>query len=130
MKPSSRYALALLTVAAGALGTAPSAHAVRMYTIDSAGGNALRSFDSSAPGTPLSEVAISGLGAGEIVAGLDVRPSTGELYAVTTGNRLYVLNPVTAAATAVGPGPFSPAWTSIRLSIASGSSTPAASACA
>jgi hypothetical protein len=107
MKTSSRHALVLLSVAAGALSAAPSAHAARMFTLGSSD-NVLRLIDSSAPGTALSTVGITGLGAGEFASGIDVRPSTGELYAVTTADRLYVVNPVSGAATAVGSAAFTP----------------------
>jgi hypothetical protein len=107
MKTSSRYALALLSVVAGTLAASPSAQAERMFAIGSSD-NVLRSFDSASPGTALSVVTISGLAAGEFAAGIDVRPSTGELYAVTTADRLYVLNPVSGAATPVGTSAFSP----------------------
>ena len=107
MKTSSRYALALLSVVAGTLAASPSAQAARMFAIGSSN-NVLRSFDSASPGTALSVVTISGLAAGEFAAGIDVRPSTGELYAVTTADRLYVLNPVSGAATPVGTSAFSP----------------------
>jgi hypothetical protein len=110
MKTSSRYAVALLSVVAGALGTAPSAHAARMFSIGDSD-NVLRSFDTGAVSTGLSSVVISGLGAGEFASGIDVRPSTGELYAVTTANRLYVVNPASGAATAVGAAAFSPILT-------------------
>ena len=110
MKTSLRYAVALLSVAAGALGTAPGAHAARMFSIGDSD-NVLRSFDTGAPAPGLSSVVISGLGAGESVSGIDVRPSTGELYAVTTASRLYVLNPASGEATAVGAGAFSPLLT-------------------
>ena len=107
MNASSRRALALLSVVAGALAIAPSAQAARMFAIGNAD-NVLRSFDSAAPGTPLPPVGITGLAIGEYAAGIDVRPATGELYAVTSANRLYVLNPVSGAATAVGASAFSP----------------------
>jgi hypothetical protein len=71
-----------------------------------AGGNLIR-FTSDNPGTILSSTAISGLGLGETVAGLDFRPATGELYAIATAAgasaHLYRLNPDTGAATAVTP---------------------------
>jgi Domain of unknown function (DUF4394)/Calx-beta domain len=110
MKTSSRYALALLSVVAGTLAASPSAQAERMFAIGSSD-NVLRSFDSASPATALSVVTISGLGAGEFAAGIDVRPATGELYAVTTADRLYVLNPVTGVATAVGSSAFAPSLT-------------------
>jgi hypothetical protein len=64
--------------------------------------NQLVSFTLSAPATFMSRVPITGLGGGELVMALDFRPATGELYAIGTLNRLYVLNPTTGAATQVG----------------------------
>lgn len=70
----------------------------------------LISFDSDAPGTIRSHAAISGITAGQTIAGLDSRPLTGQLYAMgynaTTGeSQLYTINPATAAATVVNPTP-------------------------
>ncbi len=72
--------------------------------------NNLVSFDSALPGTLRSLVPVSGVAAGQALAGLDFRPATGELYALgynaTTGEaRLYTLNAATGAATAIGPAP-------------------------
>jgi hypothetical protein len=53
-------------------------------------------------------VAITGLQAGENVLAIDVRPLTGELYALGSTSRLYTLNPASGAATLVGTGTFSP----------------------
>ncbi|GAA4453613.1 DUF4394 domain-containing protein [Phytohabitans houttuyneae] len=53
-----------------------------------------------------SQQAITGLGAGEKLLGLDVRPANGQLYALGSTNQIYTVNPRTAAATAVGT-PFS-----------------------
>lgn len=65
----------------------------------------LVSFDTSTPGTLTSDVAITGLGGGETVVGMDFRPSTGVLYAVTIDGGLtghvYTLNTASAAATLV-----------------------------
>jgi hypothetical protein len=52
---------------------------------------------------------ITGLAAGEKVLGIDFRPANGQLYAVGSTNRVYVVNVATGAATAVGTGPFTPA---------------------
>jgi hypothetical protein len=65
-------------------------------------------FDTFAPGSPSAIVAISGLQAGETPLAIDLRPSTGQIYLLVTGSRLYVVNPVTGAATAVGAA-FTPA---------------------
>jgi hypothetical protein len=78
-----------------------------MFAIGSSD-NVLRTFDSLDPATDIASVPISGLGLGEFASGIDVRPATGELYAVTTANRLYVLNPVSGAATPVGSAAFAP----------------------
>jgi hypothetical protein len=61
--------------------------------------NQLVTFSVSSPGTITSTVQITGLQAGEDLVGIDVRPATGELLAVGSTNRLYVLNPTTGAAT-------------------------------
>jgi hypothetical protein len=52
--------------------------------------------------------AITGLPGGETIAGLDVRPLTGQLYALGKSSRLYVINPRTGAARQVGATPFIP----------------------
>lgn len=70
--------------------------------------NQLVSFDSEAPGVLTLFAAITGLQVNEEIFGLDFRPATGELYAVTNQSRLYTLDPATGAATLVGSGPFSP----------------------
>lgn len=62
----------------------------------------LVSFNTSAPGTLLSGVAISGMQPNETVRGIDFRPATGELYALGSFSRLYTINPATGIATQVG----------------------------
>ena len=49
-------------------------------------------------------VQISGLPGTEALLAIDFRPSTGGLYALGVSNRLYVIDPVSGAATPVGPG--------------------------
>ncbi|MBX9736407.1 MAG: DUF4394 domain-containing protein [Phycisphaerales bacterium] len=91
--------VATLTVA----GTA-SAELVYGVTLD----QTLISFDSAAPGTVLSGVAISGLQSNEVIRGIDLRPATGVVYGLGSFNRLYTINLTTGAATQVGSS-FSPA---------------------
>ncbi|MDX1906965.1 MAG: DUF4394 domain-containing protein [Bacteroidia bacterium] len=84
--------------------------AVEAQTCYGIAGNSLIHFDAAAPGVILSTQAMTGIMAGMEVAGLDFRPATGELYAMgytqTTGMaQLYVIDPATAAATAIGAGP-------------------------
>lgn len=65
-------------------------------------------FDNSNPGVIRSQAAITGITAGQTIAGMDMRPATGELYLmgyenVTGSSQLYTLNAVTGIATVVAP---------------------------
>ncbi|HEY9629933.1 MAG TPA: DUF4394 domain-containing protein [Coleofasciculaceae cyanobacterium] len=66
--------------------------------------NALTRFNRANPSTATT-VAITGLAAGESVVGIDFRPATGQLFALSTngtgGVRLLILDPQTGAATPV-----------------------------
>ena len=67
----------------------------------------LATFRPTAPGTFAATVTITGLGSGQDLVGLDVRPATGQLYALgyvpsSQQAQLYTLNPATGALTAVG----------------------------
>jgi hypothetical protein len=62
-------------------------------------------FTSDAP-EDAEVVQISGLQHDEKILGLDVRPLTGELYALGSSARLYTINWLTGDATAIGTGPF------------------------
>ena len=53
-----------------------------------------------------SSARITGLAAGETVIGLDQRPATGELVALTNQDRLYVVEPLTANAAQIGTAPL------------------------
>lgn len=64
--------------------------------------NQLVVFNSARPNTILRTVAITGLGGGENVLGIDFRPATGQLYALSSASRIYTINTVTGAATAIG----------------------------
>jgi len=70
--------------------------------------NQIATFDTSVPGAALSAVVITGLQGGEIPLAIDLRPATGQLYLLGSTSRLYVLNPLTGIAVAVGPA-FTPA---------------------
>jgi hypothetical protein len=72
--------------------------------------NNLRHYNVGSPGNVLGSVPISGLQAGENVLGIDFRPATGQLYALGSTSRVYVVSPVTGAAYAVG-GQFTPLLT-------------------
>ena len=64
--------------------------------------NALVTFDSATPGAVSAPVTVTGLGNGEFLLAIDRRPATGQLYGLGSASRLYVINPVTGAATQVG----------------------------
>lgn len=70
-------------------------------------GNSLVSINLATTTPPLTMMTITGVASGQVIEGIDVRPNTGELYAIgynqTTGEaRLYTLNTATGAATAIG----------------------------
>ena len=70
------------------------------------GAETIVGFNEAAPKKILSEAAVTGLEPGESLLGIDFRPANGVLYGVGSSNRLYTIDPVTGAATAVGNGQF------------------------
>ena len=72
--------------------------------------NELILFDTRAPGSVFSRAVVSGLKEpGEALLGIDLRPSNNRLYAVSDRGLLYVVDPVTGAATQISGSPISPA---------------------
>ncbi|MGF2414200.1 MAG: DUF4394 domain-containing protein, partial [Ferruginibacter sp.] len=67
--------------------------------------NNLLIFNLTTPATPVTK-AITGLQAGETVLGIDIRPATGQLYALGSTSRIYTINMSSGAAAAVGTVPF------------------------
>lgn len=65
--------------------------------------NRLVLFNLATPGTVLRNVAVTGLQPGETLRAIDVRPADGQLYGLAGDARLYLIDPVTGVATAVGP---------------------------
>jgi hypothetical protein len=92
-----------LTIRSIALVTGPET----VYAVTTS--NKLLRFNSNTPGAIISTLPITGMQAGEITEGIDFRPATGQLYALGSTSRLYVIDPFTGAATQVGTGTFSPA---------------------
>jgi hypothetical protein len=97
-------ALAVTTAALAAPAGASAADAIYGVTDQ----NRLVRFTSEAPGGAVANIPLQGLGAGETVQGIDVRPSDDNLYGVTSANRAVLINPVTGG---IRPafGPFAPA---------------------
>ena len=59
----------------------------------------LVSFNRATPGTQSSSVAITGVGAGEVLHGIDFRPADGLLYALSSAGVIYQIDPATGIAT-------------------------------
>ncbi len=71
------------------------------------GGNTLVTVNSTAPGTVLRSVSVTGLGAGQTIAGIDYRPAAPRvLYAISNVGQLYTINARTGVATIVGTPPL------------------------
>lgn len=64
-------------------------------------GSMLDKYSTSNPEKLISSLRITGLQMGETIHGIDFRPATGELYALGSNSRLYVINPTTGMATFV-----------------------------
>lgn len=75
------------------------------YSTDNSGN--LLIFDPARSAAAITK-ALTGLQAGETVLGIDMRPATGQLYALGSTSRLYTINMSSGAATVVGSGPFTP----------------------
>ncbi|MBX3358845.1 MAG: DUF4394 domain-containing protein [Phycisphaeraceae bacterium] len=70
--------------------------------------NFLMSFDSASPNNLNFGVQITGVQPGELIMGIDFRPSNSVLYGLGSQNRLYTINTSTGVATAVNNQPFAP----------------------
>ena len=64
--------------------------------------NRLVSFHADNPGKLESAVALRGMLVGESVTGIDFRPASGELFALTSSNRMLTIDPATGVAHQVG----------------------------
>ncbi len=69
----------------------------------------LLEMTSTTPGTVSTPVSITGIASGQMIAGIDYRPNTGQLYALgynaaatTNNSQLYTVNKTTGVATAIG----------------------------
>ncbi|CBN53942.1 MULTISPECIES: DUF4394 domain-containing protein [Kamptonema] len=74
--------------------------------------NRIVGFNTFAPGITLRDVSVTGLESGESLVGIDFRPANGQLFGLGSSNRLYRIDPISGAATAVGTAPFNPTLTS------------------
>jgi uncharacterized protein (TIGR03437 family) len=69
----------------------------------------LINFSNLSPNLIARTVTITGLAAGETLVGMDFRPRSGQLFAVSSASRVYTINTTTGAATVVGTAAFTPA---------------------
>ncbi len=98
-----------LTIVAGLLAITGAASAQTVVGLDRAG-TRLVQFSPSNVSVLTTSVGVTGLGAGEALTNIDFRPRTGELFAISNQNRMFVVDPATGQATlrqASGATPFS-----------------------
>jgi hypothetical protein len=107
-----RTSICLLVASLALALSAVPARAVLLYA---SSGNDLARFDSGATGV-VTSVTVTGLQAGESLAGIDTRPLNQSLYGVGSSGRLYTINPLTGVATQVGAaGAFTLSGTSFAV---------------
>ncbi|WP_396177953.1 DUF4394 domain-containing protein [Flavobacterium sp.] len=93
-------------------GTAPNANFTAL-TID----NKVVYYNAQNLSSPISTLTITGLQASETILSIDYRPATGQLYALGSTSRLYIINEQSGLATALGSASFDPMITSQNASI-------------
>lgn len=107
MKLKRRFHLHLAITALLALTAVQTAIGQTLIGVDT--NNQLVRFDAATPSIIDATIPITGLQSGETVLGIDVRPATGELYALGSTSRIYKVGYITGAATEVTSGPLTPA---------------------
>jgi hypothetical protein len=71
--------------------------------------NQILKLNTQNPSTPLETITLTGIPSGDRLAGIDFRPATGQLYGVSKGSRVYMINLMNGVATPMGTGSFTPA---------------------
>lgn len=79
--------------------------------------NELLAFNANNPYTFSSTKPITGLASGEKLLSIDFRPATGELYAVSSASKFYIINTATATSRVVSTTAFAPAISGTIASI-------------
>ncbi len=98
MNRSNLLTLLVVLVSIAGLLTVNAARAEELYGLTDT--QQLVMFDSDSRAIT-SSTPITGLGGSTLLA-IDFRPSTGQLYGLSTANRFYTINPTTGASTPVG----------------------------
>lgn len=73
------------------------------------GGTVIDKISTARINTVINSATITGLQPMEKILSIDFRPATGQLYGLSSGSRLYVINPLTGVARMIGANPFTPA---------------------
>ncbi len=92
---------------AGPTGAAGANNGRSIYGVDA--NNTLLTFGALRPDLIARRVTIAGLALGETVLGIDFGPVDGRLYALGSTSRVYTLDTLSGAATAVSTAPFTTA---------------------
>lgn len=80
-------------------------------------GNSLKKYNAKRTSTEISSVNITGITSPETLLSIDFRPATGELYAVSSASKFYIINVNTGAARPVSTVAFTPALASTDVSL-------------
>ena len=100
--PYKAKAASLAVALAATLFSAVPAYAIPILGLTNT--NSLFTFDSATPGTQSPFVSVTGLAAGENLVGIDRRPTTGVLYAVSDQGRVFSIS-AGGTATVIGTVP-------------------------
>lgn len=98
----SRPVLAVLVICIGCAAAPASASEIAIGVTSGTAPELVR-FDTATPGTLRSRAPVTGMLTGESVNGLDMRPATGELFALTSVGRLLLINGDSGEARQLGP---------------------------
>lgn len=87
-----RVLIAALAAAGALLSAAPAFAGEAAVGVEASANPDLVRFDTATPGTIAARVPVSGLSADERIVGLDVRPATGDLWGLTSLDRLVTID--------------------------------------
>ena len=71
--------------------------------------NKILQYNPKISSAPLASIVLTGLTAGEKIMSIDFRPATGQLYALGSSSRLFLINLNTGNTTVIGSAAFTPA---------------------
>jgi trimeric autotransporter adhesin len=80
-------------------------------------GNILISFNQNTPSAIITTTPIVGLQPGDQIVGIDFRPRTGQLFAVSQASFVYTINTMNGMATLVSPTPFTPLLNGVSFGV-------------